>query len=128
MRAGQSVELMQFRHATADGNLTGNELANEIRGSNGKNTLSGQDGNDKLFGNDGDDILIGGDGIDTLVGGLGKDRLEGGAGNDILHGDIIDKDTQDRRTMTSFSAEPATTISSAVLAMTSLPVGSVPIS
>jgi len=54
--------------------LTGNGLANTIRGGNGGDMLNGGVGIDALYGNGGDDILD---------GGTNGDRMEGGAGNDV---------------------------------------------
>ena len=58
---------------TGSDNLTGDGLAN---------TLKGQGGNDLLFGLDGADSLEGGTGNDRLDGGTGADTMLGGAGND----------------------------------------------
>lgn len=55
--------------------LTGNDLANVIRGEVGDDTLNGLGGRDELFG---------GDDVDTLDGGAGNDILWGGDGDDIL--------------------------------------------
>ncbi|KQN89779.1 hypothetical protein ASE95_16480 [Sphingomonas sp. Leaf231] len=71
---------------TGDGNdtISGNALANEIRGMRG---------NDVLFGAAGDDRMYGGAGNDRLDGGTGADLLDGGAGNDTYvvdaAGDIV---------------------------------------
>jgi len=58
---------------TADGDGTGNALANKITGNNGANELAGGDGNDTLTGNDGDDVLGGQEGADSMSGGKGND-------------------------------------------------------
>jgi Ca2+-binding RTX toxin-like protein len=90
--------------------ITGNELANMLKGGGGADilfgeagadllygeagndvlhggadadTLDGGDGFDTLYGDDGADLLYGGDGNDVLDGGLGADRMVGGAGSDI---------------------------------------------
>lgn len=62
--------------------LTGNELAQTIRGGNVNDVLSGLGGADTLLGLYGNDTLDGGTGNDTLVGGFDFDtflyRLNGG--------------------------------------------------
>ncbi len=70
--AGTQIENI----VTGDGNdrISGNALANEIRGMRG---------NDVLFGAAGDDSLYGGTGDDRLDGGTGADLLDGGAGDDL---------------------------------------------
>ena len=86
--------------------ITGNNLANLLRGNGGKDFIHGGGGNDALrgglgrdilegqLGNDvleggyGSDILRGGSGADRLEGGLGRDNLWGGEGNDILEGQL----------------------------------------
>lgn len=73
------VEGLQF-------DITGNEVANSLKGSRFEDVLSGLGGNDVLIGASGNDSLIGGDGDDTLLGGDGDDVLEGGAGVNFLEG------------------------------------------
>ncbi len=60
---------------SAGDTLTGNNLANILRGGAGEYT-------DTLSGGAGNDILEGGAGDDTLEGGEGADTLEGGGGID----------------------------------------------
>jgi len=67
-------------------NVTGNQLANRLNGSNGINLLSGLEGDDSISGFGGNDVLSGGDGRDTLLGGTGNDGLNGGDGDDLLNG------------------------------------------
>jgi serralysin len=79
----------------ADVRGTGNGLANEIDGGNGRNVLSGLGGSDTLRGNGGSDELRGGAGSDRLVGGAvqggdGADVLIGGAGADVFDFDSVD--------------------------------------
>ncbi|WP_170162764.1 M10 family metallopeptidase, partial [Pacificibacter maritimus] len=62
--------------------VTGNSLANIIRGRGGDDTLNGAGGDDTLIGGAGLDTLNGGNGNDTLIGGAGADALVGGAGTD----------------------------------------------
>lgn len=80
-----------------DGNdqITGNGLANVLKGNKGDDTIlgggkgdtiRGGDGKDTLNGGGGNDTLAGGRGWDTLVGGNGKDTLKGFKGNDKLKG------------------------------------------
>jgi Ca2+-binding RTX toxin-like protein len=63
-------------------NGIGNELANELRGTEGVNTLQGLAGDDRLIGNGGADRLEGGLGNDLLDGGTGGDTMLGGGGGD----------------------------------------------
>jgi Ca2+-binding RTX toxin-like protein len=55
--------------------LTGDGLANALRGEVGNDWLAGGAGNDTLVGGDGNDTLLGGAGADRLEGGLGQDRV-----------------------------------------------------
>ena len=73
-----------------DDALSGNELANVLKGLAGNDALDGGAGNDVLDGSVGDDILLGGDGNDSLDGGVGDDLLLGGQGNDTLLGGLGD--------------------------------------
>ena len=68
--------------------LTGDEVANELRGMGGNDTLTGNDGDDILKGGAGNDTLKGGVGDDTLDGGPGADKLEGGGTSDAPGTDI----------------------------------------
>jgi len=72
--------------------LTGNSLANLIRGYGSNDTLYGNAGIDTLYGDDGVDTLYGGDDGDTLYGGAGADKLYGELGNDTVYGGA-DNDT-----------------------------------
>lgn len=49
--------------------LTGNGLANQMKGSTGNDYLDGRGGDDRLFGGQGRDRLTGGSGADRLIGG-----------------------------------------------------------
>jgi Ca2+-binding RTX toxin-like protein len=69
-------------------NGTGNNLDNQIVGTDADNALSGLGANDILYGFGGADTLRGGDGADVLEGGAGRDRLEGGAQNDTINGGL----------------------------------------
>ena len=55
--------------------LTGNILANQIRGKGERDVLIGDLGDDILRGGRGDDRLHGGEGADVLIGGGGADRF-----------------------------------------------------
>ena len=84
--------------------LTGNDLANTlkgalgadailaglgadvVRGGVGRDLLRGQGGNDRLNGDGGNDRLFGDLGRDVLKGAGGNDRLDGGKGNDTSTG------------------------------------------
>ena len=60
---------------TASDDITGNALANVLRGSAGNDTVIGDAGNDRITGDAGDDRLVGGAGQDLLYGGSGVDRF-----------------------------------------------------
>ena len=62
--------------------LRGDELNNNLIGSDGADTLEGRGGFDLLFGESGSDSLSGGDGNDLLNGGTRADLLDGGDGSD----------------------------------------------
>ncbi len=53
--------------------ITGNDIANVLRGMAGNDFISAGLGNDRLEGGDGNDTLIGGAGNDILDGGTGAD-------------------------------------------------------
>jgi Ca2+-binding RTX toxin-like protein len=55
-----------------------------ITGGGGNDTISGDDLANILKGGAGNDIITAGDGNDEILGGLGNDRIDGGAGNDII--------------------------------------------
>ncbi|MFB0610775.1 M10 family metallopeptidase C-terminal domain-containing protein [Aurantiacibacter poecillastricola] len=61
-----SVELLVLT-GTADIDLGGSEIANELRGNSGNNRLFGGAGEDLLFGDLGDDVIHGGEDTDTAV-------------------------------------------------------------
>ena len=65
--------------------ISGDGLANALRGANGNDTLFGEGGDDTLFGDGGDDTLNGGTGYDVLGGGAGTDRFVFGS----LDGDLV---------------------------------------
>jgi Ca2+-binding RTX toxin-like protein len=89
--------------------ITGNAVANLLRGRGGNDRIDGLGGNDTLQGGDGADTLIGGagndlirggdtaadlrdvvfggDGNDTVHGGAGNDEASGGNGDDLIFGD-----------------------------------------
>jgi len=89
MGAAGQVEVMNTtdQHGTANINLFGSDIANEIRGNAGANVLNGRGGSDLIFGFDGGDSLSGDAGLDTLFGGSGADSLSGGADADQISGD-----------------------------------------
>ncbi|HZF94730.1 MAG TPA: calcium-binding protein, partial [Allosphingosinicella sp.] len=78
-----NVELLTGISATGQ-TLSGNGLANTIRGGNGDDTLYGEGGDDLLFGGAGADIFNGGAGDDVIDGGTGADIMGGLAGNDLF--------------------------------------------
>jgi serralysin len=74
-----------IENATAgEGNdtLTGNGIANILRGNAGNDRITGNAGSDQLFGGIGNDSLYGGSDNDVLNGEAGNDRMEGGDGDD----------------------------------------------
>ena len=79
----ENVENAQLLFNGQDWNLTGNALANMLRGDDGSNVLSGLAGNDTVLGGNGTDSLLGGEGDDALNGGGGNDTMRGGSGNDV---------------------------------------------
>lgn len=64
--------------------LTGDALANVIRGLDGNDSLIGGGGNDTLGGGNGDDILDGGLGADQMYGGDGNDRYVVDNASDVV--------------------------------------------
>ena len=75
---GGAIEIIGSQYfsvnTTTPYNGTGNELANQIVGSNAGGFMQGLAGNDVLTGGTGNDVLTGGSGDDTLSGGAGQDR------------------------------------------------------
>ncbi|HEU0099171.1 MAG TPA: M10 family metallopeptidase C-terminal domain-containing protein [Allosphingosinicella sp.] len=69
-------------------NVTGSDLADDIRGNGGDNVIEGGSGSDILRLQDGgDDTVLGGDGSDNIffIGGLtSADLVDGGSGVDTL--------------------------------------------
>lgn len=80
------VGIENAQGGTGDDTLSGDALANTLRGGGGRDRLLGRQGDDYLEGNSGSDTLIGGLGHDTLIGGVGRDWLALDAGNDVLFG------------------------------------------
>ena len=80
--------------ATGFVNVIGGRGGDTLTGDNVANELRGMGGNDTLTGNGGVDILKGGEGRDTLKGGIGVDTLDGGPGADILDGGGTDSDNE----------------------------------
>lgn len=75
--------------------LTGDAVANRLRGATGDDRLFGGGDDDFLFGDGGDDVLDGGAGYDVLAGGAGIDRfvltsLDGDLIKDWRKGELID--------------------------------------
>jgi Ca2+-binding RTX toxin-like protein len=70
----------------ANFDVTGNALANILKGNIGQNRLYGGIGRDFLYGGAGNDSLFGGADNDQIFGGAGQGRLFGDAGNDTLVG------------------------------------------
>ncbi len=66
--------------------IPGNEVDQEIAGTNRNDDLSGANGDDTILGFAGRDWLKGEGGDDTILGGRGRDHIDGGDGNDHLFG------------------------------------------
>ena len=72
-------------HATHYGDfLTGNGVANELRGEGGNDWMWGNGGNDTVNGGSGDDAIAGGAGMDEMIGGSGDDHMWGGTNRDTF--------------------------------------------
>jgi subtilisin family serine protease len=87
--AGDSVVVGVFEDilgSTHNDDLTGNNLANVIRGIHGDDKLYGDPGNDTLLGGNQNDKLFGEGGSDKLYGENNQDRLDGGPNDDYLNG------------------------------------------
>jgi serralysin len=74
-----STVIENFRGGAAGETVTGNDVANTLRGNGGA---------DRIFGAPGDDSIEGGDGLDYLRGDEGNDRLAGGAEFDDINGNM----------------------------------------
>lgn len=82
------------------------EMENVI-GSNHDDTITGDALANVLRGRGGDDTLSGGGGVDRLIGGADADRLTGGAARDIFFfNDVTDSETGNRDTITDFGFGP----------------------
>jgi len=64
--------------------LTGNNVANELRGEAGNDWIWGNGGNDIVNGGAGDDAIAGGAGMDQMIGGSGNDHIWGGSNRDTF--------------------------------------------
>ena len=83
---GSAIKTVDASKRTTAIKITGNALANSIKGGSGNDTIYGGAGADKLLGGAGNDSLSGGDGKDKLLGGAGNDSLSGGSDKDTLSG------------------------------------------
>jgi Cadherin-like domain/Bacterial cadherin-like domain/RTX calcium-binding nonapeptide repeat (4 copies) len=89
--AGADVEIMA---ATGGGAvMVGNDIANNLWGSEQRDDLYGRGGGDALFGYGGNDYLDGSAGLDLLIGGAGDDVYVVDAGDVIseLTGEGLDR-------------------------------------
>jgi subtilisin-like proprotein convertase family protein len=96
-----TAEIENFMAGDGADRITGNDLANQLRGMRGSDILNGAMGNDRLLGGKGSDRLLGALGNDTLTGGaqadefvfgksFGRDRIVDFANNiDSLHLDDV---------------------------------------
>lgn len=64
--------------------ITGNAVANVLRGMDGADILRGGAGDDTLDGGAGSDMVFGDDGNDRIEGGADDDVMTGGAGADLF--------------------------------------------
>ncbi|HYI49219.1 MAG TPA: calcium-binding protein, partial [Allosphingosinicella sp.] len=94
LAAGSEVELLSAIDPASTGgmNLTGNELAQTIRGNAGDNQLSGGGGGDVLIGLGGNDFYFVGDVRDvvTEAAGGGNDRIFAGASHVLAAGSEVE--------------------------------------
>ena len=84
---GSAIKIIDASKRTTAVKITGNALANIIKGGSGVDSIYGGSGNDSIIGNNGNDKLFGDAGNDTIRGGSGNDSIQGGASNDKLFGD-----------------------------------------
>ncbi|MEB8387033.1 calcium-binding protein [Rhodobacteraceae bacterium KMM 6894] len=70
--------------ANARVNTIGDDLPNELVGTNARDRMEGRGGDDTIKGEGNDDHLYGDDGNDEIDGGAGKDYIYGGAGDDLI--------------------------------------------
>ena len=81
---GSAIKTIDAAKRTKAVKITGNELANTIKGGTSNDTLYGGKGNDYIYGGSGADELYGETGNDTLCGNGGNDTLTGGKGYDLF--------------------------------------------
>ena len=81
---GSAIKTINASTRTKAVKITGNKLANTIKGGSGNDIIYGKAGNDSILGNDGADKISGGSGNDTLTGGKGNDSLWGNGGKDTF--------------------------------------------
>lgn len=74
---GQSIDLDDLDDIAGEADSTENVI-----GGSANDDLEGNDIRNEIDGGAGDDDLFGDDGNDTLIGGLGNDNFEGGSGAD----------------------------------------------
>lgn len=84
------VDFENARGGSGDDSITGNALANDLRGNNGNDTLYGENGRDWLMGGVGNDLIYGGNDGDTIFGESGENTLFGEAGEDDIRGGAND--------------------------------------
>ena len=79
-----------IRSGTSHDQLKGDNIGNNIDGSDGNDLILGRAGNDTLWGSNGNDTIYGQNGNDVIRGShdgfTGNDRLDGGAGHDDIDG------------------------------------------
>jgi serralysin len=112
MTIARGVVIENAYGGSGNDTLTGNEVANFMRGNAGVDNLTGNQGNDTLEGGSSDDSLYGGEGDDLLDGGAGNDIMQGGTGNDTY---IVSSITE---TPTESAGQGTDTVESYVTAYT----------
>jgi len=91
LATGQMLDLqgVQLAKITGVENVVGSNANDTLTGNGVANDLRGGLGNDTINGGGGDDLLIGGAGQDTIVGGTGRDRILGDHINDTASADTL---------------------------------------
>ena len=84
------VDFENARGGSGDDTITGNALANDLRGNDGQDTIYGENGRDWLMGGAGNDLIYGGNDGDTIFGESGENSLFGEAGEDDIRGGAND--------------------------------------
>jgi hypothetical protein len=104
---------LNFTGSNKRDKITGNLLANMIRGKGGRDRIDGGLGRDVIRGDKGNDRITGGEHGDLLNGGHGKDRFiyhsaaDSSANNPYQQDQISDFQKNDRIDLRHFDADPS---------------------